>query len=129
MNPKLYVMILVFLSLLQLCTSESRNDKIYIILTASVLPCPMNYSCMTIVQYFDSLNFVDQSNSSVTLTLYFLPGEHILETRNYSMTNASSIQLVGLPSSERNIDIICSGDGKMFFNEVWTLRLEAPHFI
>ena len=82
---------------------------------------------MTITQYFDSLNFVDQSNS--TLTLYFLPGKHILNTRNYSMTNASNVQLVGLPSSERNVDIMCNGDGKILFNEIDTLRLEALHFI
>ena len=106
---------------------NNKANVQYIIQISSGLQCPTNYSCMTITQYFDSLNFVDQSNS--TLTLYFLPGKHILNTRNYSMTNASNVQLVGLPSSERNVDIMCNGDGKILFNEIHTLRLEALHFI
>ena len=125
-----YVMILVFTYVLHFCTSMNNEANVqYIIPISGVSQYPTNDSYMTIAQYFDSLKFVDQSNSSVPIALYFLPGEHILETRNYSMTNTSNVQLVGLPSSERNVDIICNGDGKILFNEMHTLRLEALHFI
>ena len=39
------------------------------------------------------------------------------------------MQLLGLPSSKRNVELICNGDGKIFFDQVQTLRLKALHFI
>ena len=106
---------------------NNKADVQYIIPISSILQCPTNYGCMTIAQYFDSL--VNQLKSSKKLKLHFLPGEHILESQNCSMTNVSNVQLVGLPSSERNVELICSGDCKILFDEIHTLRLEALHFI
>ena len=134
MNPKLYVMIVVFLSLLQLSTSRNNETDVqYIIPISNVSSCPTNHRCMTITQFFNSL--VKRSNSSMVLKLYLLPGKHFLEpTANSYYSNpmskhAHSIQLTGLPSSEENVEIICNRDSTIFFYQVQTLRVEALNFI
>ena len=128
MNPKLYVMIIVFLSFLQFTTSRNNETNVqYIIPVSNVSACPANHHCMTITQSFES--FVIDPNPAAQLVLYFLPGEHILDAHNYSMAGASNMQLLGLPSSKRNVELICNGDGKIFFDQVQILRLKALHFI
>ena len=121
-----YVIIL-FLPLAILLHSASEKINVqYIIPKSSVSQCPTNYSCVTFAQYFQ---LHGQSHSSDKLMLHFLPGEHILEAQNYSIANASNVQLVGLPSNGRNVDLICNGDSKIFFDDIRMLRLEALHFI
>ena len=82
---------------------------------------------MTFTEYFE--NPINQGLLKSNLTLYFLPGQHILEAHHYSLANVSNVKLLGMPMNERKVDVICNGDGELSFIEIQNLKLEALQFL
>ena len=128
LSTKLLMVVFTFkLLFLRRSTSMDNQSVYYIIPLASILPCPTNNTCMTITEYFQT--YTNEGLFQSNLTLYFLPGQHILQAHNYSVVNASNVNFIGITLIQRKVDIICNEDSKFSFIELQRFKLEALRFL
>ena len=85
------------------CSAEG----IYYVRSANVSTCP-GQPCHSLSYYSENSQLFFTSN----ITLYFLPGKHILE--HVIVTDVSNITLAGIMSAEHTV-LQCPGEGGIGF--------------
>ena len=93
--------------LLSVLCGACSTEGIYYVRPADVSTCP-GQPCHNLSYYSENSQLFFTSNT----TLYFLPGEHILE--HVIVTDVSNITLVGMVSAEHTI-LHCPGEGGVVF--------------